>query len=176
MKMKKLLISLLLIVTVCFAFGCGEPPKPDVSITFKQAGQSDIVVTVKQGETLENVPSPVQIDGYIVEWNCKDFSNIQEEMVVVAVSKPKTITITYDLGKRKDDANATISKLSEQIDYKENLQLPIPSCVGFDFQRWVIKDTKTVVVDGECLFIEDVTLVAVWNDDFNSGEEFSPIV
>ena len=55
-----------------------------VKVTFKQDGQMDIVKTLKQGETLTDIPMPISKMGYMVEWNTVDFINITEDMKINA--------------------------------------------------------------------------------------------
>ena len=49
-------------------------------VVFKQDGFDDIVKTVSAGETLTDIPTPVQTGetGYTVVWDRTDFSNITE--------------------------------------------------------------------------------------------------
>ena len=68
-------------------------------ITFVQAGVEDIVKEVVDGGTLfsSDIPTPQEVNGYEVEWNRSDFSNITSNITVEIVKTLKTYTITYVL-------------------------------------------------------------------------------
>lgn len=63
------------------------------TITFIQEGQSDVVKTLKKGETLTDVPVPVSAAGYDIVWDKTDFSDVSENVTVTAVKTPKPIRL-----------------------------------------------------------------------------------
>ena len=85
-KIAGLLLAVLLLTLscVCVFTSCSNK----VDITFVQSGQEDVVVTIKKGESLEDIPDPAQKTGYTVVWDVTDFSNIDEDLTVNAVETP----------------------------------------------------------------------------------------
>lgn len=100
--MKKLILFLTLILSIFCFVGCGqnEPNKPTntkYTITFRQEGQEDVKKSIIVGEKLSKseIPTPALVDGYYVEWEIQDFSNITTDTVVNAKI---TFTITFKNG------------------------------------------------------------------------------
>ena len=65
------------------------------TVTFVQEGFADIVVEVKAGEALTDIPSPQAEEGYNVVWESVDLSAIKENLTVNAVKTIKTYTVTF---------------------------------------------------------------------------------
>ena len=112
--MKKLLILLLALGLCTTASACvfletdssenssntvtsGSATESSIKVTFRQSGCQDIVKTVKEGETLTDIPSPASKTGYTVAWDTLDFSNIFEDITVNAIETANEYTITYNL-------------------------------------------------------------------------------
>ena len=74
-----------------------QDARPTYNVTFVDGSQSK-VVTVKKGESVaaEDVPAFVGKIGYTVEWDIKDYTNIQGDMTVTADYDPITYTVTYN--------------------------------------------------------------------------------
>ena len=73
-----------------------EEVRQNVTVTFKQNGQNDVVRTLEKGTSLINVPTPKEKTGYTVAWDTTSFTDINEDMVVNAVETANTYTVTYD--------------------------------------------------------------------------------
>ena len=75
-----------------------------------------------------------------------------------ALVKPQ-YTITYD----KVYANAVLNKESQTVTFGEAYTLVTPTCEGYTFAGWKIKDSAIVLESGEAYTLNrSVTLVAQW--------------
>ena len=74
-----------------------QDARPVYKVTFKDGSQSK-VVDVKKGESVadEDIPEFVGKTGYTVDWDKKDYTNIQGDMTVTAVYNPIIYTVTYN--------------------------------------------------------------------------------
>lgn len=184
MKMKKIaLLALGLIATVAMSVavvGCGggkteqssqqqsspqeQPALQEFTITFKQAGQQDVVKTVTEGETLAtaNVPKTANKTGYTVEWNETELNaalgTISSNLVVNAVETANTYTITYDAN------GGTASEATQTVVYDSTFELTATATrVDYDFTGWKTQD-GTAVLNGVWKIADNVTLVASWTE------------
>lgn len=171
--MKKFLLSIIC-VTLAFgalcAVGCGEgskggdsssvttevPEETTYVVTFKQSGQLDIEKTVKEGETLTDIPTPAAKIGYTVAWEEKDLTNITEDRVVNAVETANTYTVKYDLNGGAGELDDT------QVTFDSAYDLTTPTREGYSFVGWT-NGEEAVLTSGEKWTIaENVTLKANW--------------
>ena len=60
------------------------------SVTFKSENNDDIIVLVRNGETLTDVPEVPERPGYNGQWDISDFSNITSNMIVYAIYAEQT--------------------------------------------------------------------------------------
>ena len=74
-----------------------QDARPVYKVTFQDGSQSK-VVDVKKGESVAEsaIPEFVGKTGYTVDWDKKDYPNIQGDMTVTAVYTPITYTVTYN--------------------------------------------------------------------------------
>ena len=74
-----------------------QDARPAYKVTFQDGSQSK-VVDVKKGESVadEDIPEFVGKTGYTVDWDKKDYTNIQGDMTVTAVYNPIIYTVTYN--------------------------------------------------------------------------------
>lgn len=80
----------------------------------------------------------------------------------------KTYTITYDV----NNQNATIESTTQQVAYGEAFTLITPQLKGGDdehFVKWVIKGTTTEFKSGTYTLEKDVTLTAVWEQNYSKN-------
>ena len=144
-----------------------EPVEQTFTVTFRQEGQEDVVKTVKEGETLADVPAPVAVPGYTVAWDRTDFSDISEDIVVTAVQTANKYTITYDLGV---NIYATLGNESTEVTFGQSFVLETPEYEGSaEFYGWYLADeygeaTVVKVEGGTYAYAEDVTVVARWQE------------
>ncbi len=182
MKMRKiaiLAVSLLATLAMSVAVvGCGggktdqssqqssqqeQPVLQEFKITFKQAGQQDVVKTVTEGETLgeANVPKTAGKTGYTVEWNETELNaargTISSNLVVNAVETANTYKITYDAGE------GTSSVATQDVVYDSAVELATATRTDYDFMGWKMQD-GTAVLDGSWKIASNVTLVASWTE------------
>ena len=96
-----LIIFVLVIISFSFIFsGCNG--KDFYTVTFKQEGQEDVVITVKAGGSLDEsqIPEIIQPedDGYEkVFWSETNFTNIRRDMEVVANKLGKVFRVVYNI-------------------------------------------------------------------------------
>ena len=175
--MKKFL-SLLLCLTIAIGAGtltaCGK--KSDDSgygnsqdtgsevttytVTFKQYNQPAVVKTVEKGESLTDIPTPVERTGYTVVWDKteEDLENITQNITVEAIETPNIYTITYDANGGEVDTQ------TQTVTYDQAYVLATPEREDYLFQGWT--HNGNAVVSGEKWTIAgDATLVANWKDN-----------
>lgn len=130
------------------------------TITFKQAGQPDVVKQVEKGEAFTDVPAPIAKVGYTVDWDCTgvDFSNIAADIVINAVETPNKYTVSYD------DGRGTMPEGVEnfqEVTYDSIVTHPVPICEGWEFTAWTYNGET---ISGKWTIASDVTLTAEWLD------------
>ena len=165
------LIALFSVVSLC---ACGDDggnsSGPEIlsnecKIVFVQEGYPNIVKTVKRGESLTDIPTPVVADeNYEYEWDVKDFSYIESDMTVKAI-KVRKYVVSLELGSRANDENAEISVYSLKFKKGDTVELPEPTCDGYEFTGWKNKKDDSDVASGVFNYEEDLTLVAQWELD-----------
>ena len=69
--------------------------RKEYKVTFIQDGFDDVVKVVKHGETLTDIPKPQRVDGYDIEWEETDLSNITSDVYVYATNTQKVYKITF---------------------------------------------------------------------------------
>ncbi len=159
--MRKTLISIALVIGLgCVFAGCagsGEDSSPEsYTITFKQAGQEDIVKEVEEGKDLTDIPAPKSKTGYTVTWDTTDFVGITGDMVVTAVATANTYTITYDAGE------GTVTPATQAVVYDSTPTFATPTLEGYTFTGWTYNGNAVL---GTWTIAQNVTLVASWTKD-----------
>ena len=136
----------------------GSREEEDVTITFKQSGYSDVVKTVKQGESLTDIPTPQEKTGYTVVWDTVDFTNIMENITVNAVATANKYIVTYDAN------GGTVANQTQEVTFDVETTLATPTREDYLFNGWTYEGAA--VVNGAAWLIADnVTLVAEWIDN-----------
>lgn len=139
------------------------------TVSFVQEGCETVVVKVAEGGSLaaDAIPAPQEKEGYTVNWDKTDFTNITQNIIVNAVITANTYTVTYDLGV---NGYATLNSYTAQVTYGETFTLNTPEYSGSaEFYGWYLADkdgkaTDEKVEDGKYLWAEDITLIAKWNE------------
>ena len=139
-----------------------EDEKQEYAVTFQQAGQEDVVVTVTEGDTLAeaDIPAPVQEEGYTTVWNAEDLAkltNISGNVTVVAVKTANSYTITFE-------AEGVDAPAAQTVTYNSNVEINDLEREGYIFEGWFIKGTTTKVTSGLWTIAENVVLVASWTE------------
>lgn len=163
--MKNRMISCIMTILTCFMLvftAC----KSQINVTFKQDGEKDIIITLNSGESINEIPQPVQKPGYTIAWDKNDFNNIKSSMIVNAVSTANTYTIIYEI-----DNKVTGIQSEQSVVYGEDFELAIPKKDGKVFVNWTLKGTKTNVENGKYIWTEDITLTPNW--DIDNKDEYS---
>lgn len=155
--MKKLLYIILGIITACcFTFSaCKESTEEKTyAIIFKCENREDVVKVVNEGDTLTEIPSLPEVTGYTFTWSETDFTNISENMTVVAVKEAikSVITLNVDGGE--------LSETSLTLAYDSEYTLPVPTKSGHRFDKWTLADNSTFPQSGVCKLLENTTLKA----------------
>lgn len=167
--MKKILcflLSALLLVTAVAAFGgCGSESKCKVTFVMGE-GLQNIVIEVNKGDGIakEDIPKPVQKEGYTAKWEITDFSRITGDIVVKAVYTPiakKTVKVNFEM-KRGNTSVWENWVDSAEFDIGKEYSLPdLKPAKGyesrFEFNGWKYNGT-------------DVALKGVFNESF-AGKE-----
>lgn len=157
--MKKLVILLLSVFCMVFAFGCGkQPPAITYEITFKQEGQQDIVKVVSEGETLTDIPTPAPKTGYWVTWDREDFSNITEDITVGVTESIKVFTVYYDSNGGEEITETTQITYGEPIVFKETTKSGY-ILSGYEYEGQKITSVAWLF-DADTV---DVTVKVLWN-------------
>lgn len=131
-----------------------------VKVTFKQDGQTDIVKTLKKGETLTDIPTPISKMGYMVEWNAVDFANITEDMTVYAVETAKTYTVVLNVN------GGSVMQTTITVTYGQAYKLMIPTKENKVFDGWFYNGIH-ISLSGIWEIDTDeaeVTLIAEWSN------------
>ena len=182
-NLKKILLVLLCSSMSLLAVACGAPSKesstgsvsesttessidsatdstPDVAyykVTFVQSGSEDVVITVKEGESVAEaqIPALNAKEGYTVAWEEVDLSNITEDITVEATYTANKYTVTYDAN------GGTVANATQEVTYDSDYTLATPEKDGHTFAAWLL-DGKAVTQEGNWKTASDVTLVASW--------------
>ena len=133
-------------------------PLATYTVSFVQAGEETIFVSVEEGSSLSaaDIPTPKDKVGYTVTWEEKDLTNVIGNITVNAVATPNAYTITYDAN------GGTASKQQQQVTYNTAPQsFATATREGYQFKGWVyegkvLSETALWTIDS------DVTLTAVW--------------
>lgn len=130
--------------------------KNKYTVTFTQYGQSDVVKTVEEGDTLTDIPTPADRTGYTVVWADVDLTNITENITVEAVETANTYTITYDA------AGGEVTPATQEVTYDSAYTLATPTRENYDFIAWTYEGGA--VSSAVWSIADDVTLVATWQE------------
>ncbi len=127
------------------------------AVTFQQDGYEDIVMLIKNGEGISDIPQPQQKEGYTVSWELQDLSAITSDMIVKAVATPNEYTITFDA----NGGEVETSTLTVKYDALPSA-FPVPTKEGYVFEMW--KDEEGNVFTGSVPWklMRNVTLTATW--------------
>lgn len=130
------------------------------SVTFKSEGNDDIVIIVRHGDELTEVPNVPAKLGYIGQWDVTDFSSITSNVIVNALYSPATEKAAKPVasptgGNYSSTQTVTLSTTTEgaEIYYTLNGSAPSSSSQKY-LQPITISSTttlKAVAVKGEML-------------------------
>ena len=131
------------------------------TVTFKQAGQPDVVETVKEGESLTQLPQVKEKTGYTVAWEEVDLTNISEDIIVEAVETPNVYQITYDV-----NGGDALESATQSVTYDAAYTLATPTREDWGFIGWQYGTDLYTQFSGEQWKVaSDVTFVAQWSDE-----------
>lgn len=140
-----------------------ETPPETVTVTFRQNGKDDVVVTLAKGGAVSVVPMPAEKTGYVVRWDRTDFSVITESIVVNAVETAKVYTVTLNAN------GGSINEKTLTLTYGQAYELPAPMHTENIFEGWTYAGASVAPqgvweIDGD-----NVVLMAEWNECLWSG-------
>ena len=137
-----------------------KPEEKTYTVTFVQEGFEDIVIEVKEGEALTDIPSPQAEDGYNVAWEDIDLSNITADVIINALKTIKSYTITFD-------SNGGTQVPAQSVGmYQKATEPDEPTRPGYVFDGWYYGKEKWSFVG--FVVTEDMTLVAKWIPNENT--------
>ena len=128
-----------------------------VTITFVQEGQDNIVKTINKGATLEDIPTPVEVEGYDVSWSVTNFANIMENVEVTVVKTGKNYTVTYSLA----DDESIDGEIQETFKFGDSYALKTPTKENYEFAGWM-NGEEVFALSGTWNVAQDVVLIATW--------------
>lgn len=157
--MKKILIAFMLVLGLSCFCGCSAPKT--FTVTFVQAGQENIVKTVKSGDDLSEIPTPAEKKGYSIKWNVSDFSNITKDITVTALESANSYVIHYS---NSQESLGTFQNELQYVKYDSAYTLQtMTETTEIEFLGWKIKGTDTIVSQqGTWNFDKNIQLEAVW--------------
>ena len=109
-----------------------------VTVTFKQEGKMDVVKTLEKG-------------GYTVVWNKNEFTNVTENITVMAIETAKTYMIILNAN------GGNVSQTTFTVTYGQAYEFEKPIHKENAFISWEYNGKK-------------VALSGVWDIDIESGE------
>ena len=147
-----------------------EDEKSEYTVTFQQAGQADVTMTVEEGSTIAeaDIPTPVQEEGYTIVWKADELAqltNISGNVTVTADKTANTYTITYNAN------GGTVASATQEVTYDSNVTLAVPTRDNYTFNNWTDANGK-VITDGAWKIAGDVTLTANWTENGKAGITF----
>lgn len=137
-------------------------------VTFRQAGQPDVVVEVPDLASVapEQIPTPVAVLGYTVKWAKADLSCVMADIVIEAVQTLNTYTITYYLDGGTNSSDNPTSYTVEMLDIA--LATPTHSNDDREFKGWYLDETfqtSVTAITREILVkYGNLTLYARWGE------------
>ncbi len=130
-----------------------------VELVFVQDGYDNVVKTVDMGSSLEDIPTPVQEDGYTIVWNKTDFSSITENTTVTSIKTPNTYEITLDFNGVETQEETVIT-----VTYGKEFYLPTPISDDYSFIKWITVDDEQEFTNGIYTLTTGLSLKAVWGE------------
>ena len=121
------------------------------TISFVQAGQETKTFSVKEGESFTEIPTPTAKIGYTVVWNKNEFTNVTENITVMAIETAKTYTIILNAN------GGNVSQTTFTVTYGQAYEFEKPIHKENAFSSWKYNGEK-------------VALSGVWDIDIESGE------
>ena len=121
------------------------------TISFVQAGQETKTFSVKEGESFTEIPTPTAKIGYTVVWNKNEFTNVNENITVMAIETAKTYTIILNAN------GGNVSQTTFTVTYGQ----------AYEFEKPIHKENAFISWEYNG---EKVALSGVWDIDIESGE------
>ena len=137
----------------------GEVEEKSYTVTFRQMGEADVTMTVKEGDALTDIPTPKAKEGYTVMWKATDIaklSSVKSNVVVEAVFEANTYTITFVAGE-----GVTYLE-NKKVIYNSDYSLADPTREGYTFSCWLDEEGNAVAKTGKWMTAKNVTLTAQW--------------
>lgn len=133
----------------------GEEVKEYVTVTFKQDGQADVVLTVEKNTALTDIPVPAAVKGYTVKWDVADFGSIGADLTVNAVATANSYKIVFDYSGSGFEGPAYIDvTFDSEFTFPENTNMKYV----FEGVKWLDAETEEEVVAGVYSFDKDITV------------------
>ena len=109
--------------------------RPVYTVSFQQNNQPVHTFDVKEGEALNEVPTPVAKIGYVISWDTEnvDLTNVQSDLTIYAKETAKTYTLILT-----SDENGEIRQASITVTYDKAYDLSslTQATKGYKLDRW----------------------------------------
>ena len=147
-----------------------EGEKQYVTVTFKQAGEADVVKTVEKFTSLTDIPTPKAKTGYTVDtenWyidaGCSivaTFTNLQENITVYAKASANKYTVTYNAN------GGLVANATQEVVFDADYTLETPTHTEsyMRFDGWKDAENNTISLTGKWTTDRDMSLTAQWTD------------
>ena len=133
------------------------------TVTFIQENHDNIVKTVKYNDTLTDIPTPQEIEGYTVTWDKNDFSNIKENITVHSIKTPNKYKVT--LHNNLEEAET----IELTATYDEQLYIPSSfSLDGYSLENWNSSINELFGNEFKYQFPMNLDLYAYWTTELSA--------
>lgn len=133
------------------------------TVTFIQENHDNIVKTVKYNDTLTDIPTPQEIEGYTVTWDKNDFSNIKENITVHSIKTPNKYKVTLHNNLEEDET------IELTATYDEPLYIPSSfSLDEYSLENWHSSINELFGNEFMYQFPMNLDLYAYWTTELSA--------
>ena len=134
------------------------PEEPEIyNVTFRQGnGVPDVVLQIERG-TNPTLPEIKPQEGYILEWEVTDFTNLCNDSLVTLHKTPIPYEIVYVLGEGVNNEDNP-----ESITIGKKVALLAPSRPGCNFAGWYADEEMTQSITEITGISSSITVYAKW--------------
>ena len=136
------------------------------AVTFRAEGEDDVIVIVRDGAAVEEIPEVPAREGYDGAWDIEDFSCVTSDLLVNAIytaHSAQTWIVTFDANGGRTDEPSLETGADGRLPY-----LPAATRAGYDFAGWYTREGAAVTT--ETVFDADTTVYARWSRTETSDE------
>lgn len=129
------------------------------AVTFRAEGEDDIIVIVRDGAAVEEIPAVPARAGYDGAWDIEDLSCVTSDLLVNAIytaHSAQTWIVTFDANGGRTDEPSLETGADGRLPY-----LPAATRAGYDFAGWYTREGEAVTTETD--FHADTTVYARWS-------------